>query len=76
MLVLSRKSDEEIMIGDDIRITVVAVEGTKVRLGIAAPREIPVHRSEVHDAIQREMSVAASAVSVATNSGPGQATQE
>lgn len=54
MLVLSRHRDESIMIGDDIVITVVDVRGDKVRLGIDAPTDIPVHRQEVYDAIQRE----------------------
>lgn len=54
MLVLSRHRDESIMIGDDIVITVVDIRGDKVRLGIAAPIEIPVHRQEVYEAIQRE----------------------
>jgi len=54
MLVLSRHRDESIIIGDDIVITVVDIRGDKVRLGIAAPIEIPVHRQEVYDAIQRE----------------------
>jgi carbon storage regulator len=56
MLVLSRQKDESIMIGDDVEITIVDVRGDKVRLGITAPREIPVHRREVYDAIQREKS--------------------
>jgi len=56
MLVLSRQKDESIMIGDDVEITIVDVRGDKVRLGIAAPKEIPVHRREVYDAIQREKS--------------------
>lgn len=54
MLVLSRKMDEVIMIGDDIAITVVDIRGDKVRLGIAAPSEMPVHRREVYDAIKQE----------------------
>ena len=54
MLVLSRHRDESIIIGDDIVITVVDVRGDKVRLGIDAPTDIPVHRQEVYDAIQRE----------------------
>jgi carbon storage regulator len=54
MLVLSRHRDESIMIGDNIVITVVDVRGDKVRLGIDAPTDIPVHRQEVYDAIQRE----------------------
>lgn len=54
MLVLSRQRDESIMIGDNIKITVVDIRGDKVRLGIDAPTEIPVHRQEVYEAIQRE----------------------
>lgn len=54
MLVLSRQRDESIIIGDNVVITVVDVRGDKVRLGIDAPVEIPVHRREVYDAIQRE----------------------
>jgi carbon storage regulator len=54
MLVLSRQRDESIMIGDNVEITIVEVRGDKVRLGISAPREIPVHRREVYDAIQAE----------------------
>ncbi|OYW20877.1 MAG: carbon storage regulator [Planctomycetales bacterium 12-60-4] len=54
MLVLSRQRDESIFIGDNIKITVVDIRGDKVRLGIEAPSEIPVHRQEVYEAIQRE----------------------
>jgi len=54
MLVLSRQRDESIMIGDDVEITIVDVRGDKVRLGITAPRCIPVHRREIYDLIQRE----------------------
>jgi carbon storage regulator len=54
MLVLSRQKDESIMIGDDVEIIIVDVRGDKVRLGITAPKEIPVHRREIYDAIQRE----------------------
>jgi carbon storage regulator len=60
MLVLSRQRDQTIMIGDDIEITVVDIRGDKVRLGINAPPEIPVHRKEVYDAIKRENREAAS----------------
>jgi carbon storage regulator len=59
MLVLSRQRDESIMIGDDVEITIVDVRGDKVRLGITAPREIPVHRREIYDTIQREKAAAA-----------------
>jgi carbon storage regulator len=54
MLVLSRKRDESIIIGDSVVVTVVDIRGDKVRLGIEAPKEVPVHRREVYDAIQRE----------------------
>lgn len=54
MLVLSRKRGESIMIGDDVEITVLDIRGNKVRLGIAAPAEIPVHRKEVYEAIKEE----------------------
>jgi len=54
MLVLSRQRDESIMIGDNIVITIVDVRGDKVRLGIQAPTEIPVHRHEVYEAIKRD----------------------
>ena len=56
MLVLSRHRDEQIVIGDDIVITVVEIRGDKVRLGIDASRNVPVHRREVYDAIHREKS--------------------
>ena len=54
MLVLTRKSNQSIMIGDDIEITVLSVMGEKVRIGIQAPREIPVFRQEVYVEIQQE----------------------
>jgi len=53
MLVLSRQRDESIMIGDDVEITIVDIRGDKVRLGISAPTEIPVHRKEVYESIKR-----------------------
>lgn len=53
MLVLSRKKNESIVINDDITIVVVEIRGDKVRLGIEAPKEVPVHRREVYDAIKR-----------------------
>ena len=52
MLVLSRKKNESIVINNDIRIVVVEIRGDKVRLGVEAPREVPVHRREVYDAIR------------------------
>ena len=61
MLVLSRQKDESIVIGDDIEITVVDIRGNKVRLGIAAPKKIPVNRKEVWEAIQRKKAADAAA---------------
>lgn len=57
MLVLSRKKDESIVINDDITIVVVEIRGDKVRLGVEAPKEVPVHRREVYEAIIRGESV-------------------
>jgi carbon storage regulator len=53
MLVLSRTVTQEIMIGDNIRIMVIEIRDGKVRLGITAPRDVPVHRHEIYEAIQR-----------------------
>jgi carbon storage regulator len=53
MLVLSRKKNESIVIDNDITIVVVEIRGDKVRLGVEAPKEVPVHRREVFDAIRR-----------------------
>ncbi len=53
MLVLSRKKNESIVINNDITIVVVEIRGDKVRLGVEAPIEVPVHRREVYDAIRR-----------------------
>ena len=58
MLVLSRKKNESIIIDDKITIVVVEIRGDKVRLGIEAPKEVPVHRKEVHEAIQRNQQTA------------------
>ena len=54
MLVLTRKSNQSIMIGDDIEVTVLSIMGEKVRIGIQAPRDIPVFRTEVYLEIQEE----------------------
>ena len=54
MLVLSRKQDEKIIIGDAITLMVVSIQGDKVRLGIEAPKEVSIHREEVYKAIQNE----------------------
>jgi carbon storage regulator len=54
MLVLSRKKDEKIIIGDKITIMVIEIRGDKVRLGIDAPKDVTVHREEIYQAIKRE----------------------
>jgi carbon storage regulator len=54
MLVLTRKSNQSIMIGDDVEVSVLSVMGEKVRIGIQAPREIPVFRKEIYLEIHRE----------------------
>ena len=54
MLVLSRNRSESIKIGDDIQVTVLDVNGSQVRLGITAPKDVPVHREEIYDRIKLE----------------------
>ena len=54
MLVLTRKSNQSIMIGDDVEVSVLAIVGEKVRIGIQAPRDVPVFRKEVYLEIQQE----------------------
>ena len=56
MLVLSRKKDEVIWIGDNIKLMVIEIRGDKVRIGIQAPKDVPVHRQEIYDAIKAEES--------------------
>ena len=58
MLVLSRKKNESIVINDNINVVVVEIRGDKVRLGIEAPKEVPVHRREVYEAIMRDRQTA------------------
>lgn len=59
MLVLTRKLNESIMVGDDVKITIVDVKGDQVKLGITAPRQVAVHREEVYLEIQKENQLAA-----------------
>ena len=56
MLILTRKPTESITIGSDITVVVLGVKGNQVRIGIAAPRDVTVHREEVYERIQRELS--------------------
>ena len=69
MLVLSRKLNQAIMVGENVRIVIVAVDRDQVKLGIEAPREIAVHRSEVFDEIQRANRAAAAAGEPAPSPG-------
>lgn len=59
MLVLTRKSTEAIRIGDNIEISVIAIDGDQVKLGISAPKSVEIHRKEIYDAIQLENNEAA-----------------
>lgn len=56
MLVLNRRVNQSIAIGDDVRIVVVAVDGDRVKIGVQAPADLPVHRAEVYDEIRRSRS--------------------
>jgi carbon storage regulator len=71
MLVLSRKKDESIVINNDITIVVVEIRGDKVRLGVEAPKEVPVHRREVFEAIARGEPVDAASVVAPSIASPG-----
>ncbi len=71
MLVLTRKGDQSIMIGDDIEVSVLAVMGEKVRIGISAPREVPVFRTEVYLEIQEERGREEGAVSGSVDAALG-----
>ncbi len=73
MLVLSRKKNESIVIDDRIVITVVEIRGDKVRLGIEAPKDVPVHRDEVYQAIQRNLAAMAAEELAAQGAGHAEA---
>lgn len=60
MLALARNKDESVMIGDDVEITVLGVEGNTVKLGISAPGDVPVYRSELYVKVQREKHLSSS----------------
>ena len=73
MLVLSRKKNESIVVDDAIVITVLEIRGDKVRLGIEAPKSVPIHRSEVYAAIQSHQAVAVEPAATADVSDPAEA---
>lgn len=54
MLILTRRTGETVMIGNDVTLTVLGVKGNQVRLGFSAPKNVPVHRQEIYERIQRE----------------------
>lgn len=70
MLVLSRKFNESIFVGDTIKITVVDIRGDKVRLGIEAPADTPIHREEIYQAIQRDKQKQAEEEAKKNNTNP------
>lgn len=71
MLVLSRKKNESIVVDDAIVITVLEIRGDKVRLGIEAPKSVPIHRSEVYTAIQAHQNAEAAAVAPGAEAAEG-----
>ncbi|HEX4881171.1 MAG TPA: carbon storage regulator CsrA [Porticoccaceae bacterium] len=62
MLILTRRVGETLVIGDDVTVTVLGVKGNQVRLGVNAPRDLPVHREEIYERIQQEKRSASGAI--------------
>jgi carbon storage regulator len=67
MLILSRKVDEKVIIGDDIKISIIEIRGDQVRIGIDAPKKVKVFRQEVYDAIKAENKAASNSATVIPN---------
>jgi len=67
MLILSRKVDEKVIIGDDIKISIIEIRGDQVRIGIDAPKKVKVFRQEVYDAIKAENKAASRSATVIPN---------
>jgi len=67
MLILSRKVDEKVVIGDDIKISIIEIRGDQVRIGIDAPKKVKVFRQEVYDAIKAENKAASKSANVIPN---------
>jgi carbon storage regulator len=67
MLILSRKVDEKVIIGDDIKISIIEIRGDQVRIGIDAPKKVKVFRQEVYDAIKAENKAASKSATVIPN---------
>jgi len=67
MLILSRKVDEKVIIGDDIKISIIEIRGDQVRIGIDAPKKVKVFRQEVYDAIKAENRAASKSATVIPN---------
>ena len=76
MLILSRKLNEQIVIGDRIVVTVVAIRGGNVRLGIEAPNDVPVHRQEVYQALRKEERKVEGLPEKADHSGSGTSSRD
>jgi len=56
MLILTRRMNETLVVGDDVRVTVLGINGNQVRIGVKAPRHIPVHREEIYEKIKKQES--------------------